>query len=184
MSFVRSMRHALRIFCQASNALQVVPAGGPHNEAIVTNLGRATKLLRITPALLQSSDGRCSRQGRFNKYTRGELAGLIGWLVVFAERGRQKAREDTPGDRQVVRESKLAYERGGITKAAGALISPPAAPRDNRTLATLRSKHPIEGPTVIATGKVRAKQRAGITAVGEQGQQLNVRAVGRTRPDP
>ena len=59
-----------------------------------------------------------------------------------------------------VRASKLAHERGGTTKAAGALISPPATPRDNRTLATLRSKHPIEDPAAIATGKARAEQRA------------------------
>ena len=56
MPFARSLRHALRIFCQAHNALQVALAGGPHNEALVTNLERATKLLHITPALLQSSD--------------------------------------------------------------------------------------------------------------------------------
>ena len=77
MPFARSLRHALRIFCQAHNALQVAPAGGPHNEALVTNLERATKLLHITPALLQSSDGRCSRQGRYNDYTRGELTSLV-----------------------------------------------------------------------------------------------------------
>ena len=70
MPFARSLRHALRIFCQAHNALQVAPAGGPHNEALVTNLERATKLLHITPALLKSSDGRCSRQGRYNEYAR------------------------------------------------------------------------------------------------------------------
>ena len=92
MPFARSLRHALRIFCQAHNALQVAPAGGSHNEALVTNLERATKLIHITPALLQSSDGRCSRQGRYNEYARGELTGLIDLLVVFAGRSRQKAR--------------------------------------------------------------------------------------------
>ena len=50
---------------------------------------------------------------------------------------------------QVVR---LAHERGGITKAASALISPPAAPRDSRTLATPRSKQPTEDPAAISTG--------------------------------
>ena len=69
--------------------------------------------------------------------------GLIDWLVVFAGRGRQKAREDTPEARRI-RASKLAHERGGITKAAIALISPPEAPRDSRALATLSSKHPTE----------------------------------------
>ena len=92
---------------------------------------------------------------------------------MFAGRSRQKAREDTPEARRV-RASKLAHERGGITKTASALIFPPAAPRDGRTLATLRSKHPTEDPAAIATGKAQAEQRAGITAVGEQEQQPHV----------
>ena len=173
MPFARSLRHALRIFCQAHNALQVAPTGGPHNEALVTNLERVTELLHITPALLQSSDGRCSRQGRYNEYTRGELTGLFDWLVVFAGRSRQKAREDTPEARRI-RASKLAHQRGGITKAASALICPPAAPRDRRTLATLGWKHLTEDPAAIATGKAQVERRAGITAVGEQEQQPNV----------
>ena len=174
MSFARSLRHAFRIFfCQAHNALQVAPAGGPHNEAFVTNLERATKLLHITPALLQSSDGRCSRQGRCYEYARGGLTSLIDWLAVFAGRSRQKALEDTPEARRI-RASKLAHQRGGSTKTASALISPPAAPRDSRTLATLRGKHPTVDPAAIATGTAQAERRAGITAVGEQAQQPNV----------
>ena len=167
MPFAGSMRHALRIFCQAHNALHVASAGGPHNEALLIKLERATKLLHITPALLHSSDGRCSRQGRYNEYTRGELAGLIDWLVVFTGRSRQKARDGTPEARRI-RASKLAHETGGITTAASALVSPPAAPRDNRTLATLRRGHSIENPAAIAAGRAQAEQRAGITAVGEQ----------------
>ena len=129
MPFARSLRHALRVFYQAHNALQVAPAGGHHNEALVTNLERATKFFHITPT-----------QGRYNEYTRGELASLTDWLVVFAGRSRQKAQEDTPETRRI-RASKLAYERGSITR-----ISLPAAPRDNRALATLRSKPPTENP--------------------------------------
>ena len=173
MPFAPSLRQALRTFCQAHNALQVAPAGGPHNEALVTNLERATKLLRITSALLQSSDGRCSRQGRYIEYTREELTGFIDWLVMFAGRSRQKAWEDTPEARRT-RASKLTHERRSIIRAASALISPPAAPRDIKTPATLRSKHPTENPAAIATGKAQAKQLAGITAVGEQEQQPNV----------
>ena len=173
MPFARSLRHALRIFCQAHNALQVTPAGGPHNEALVTNLERDNKLLHITPALLQSSDARCSRQGRYKEYARVELTGLIDWLVVFAGRSRQKAREDTSEARRI-RASKLAHQRGGITKVASAVISPPAAPRDSRTLATLRGKHLTEDFAAIATGKAHVERRAGITAVGEQEQQPNV----------
>ena len=173
MPLARILRHALRILCQAHNALQVAPPGSPHNEALVTNLERATKLLHIAPVFLQSSDGRCSRPRRYNEYTRSELTGLIDWLVVFAGRSQQKAQEDTPEARRT-RASKLAHERGGITKAASALISPPAASRDSMTLVTLRSKHPTEDPAAIATGKAQAEQRAGITALGEQEQQPNV----------
>ena len=94
MPFARRLRHTLRIFfCQAHNVLQVAPGGGPNNEALVTNLKRAT---HITPDLLQSPGRRYSRQGRYNEYTRGELAGLIYWLVIFAGRSWQKAREDAP----------------------------------------------------------------------------------------
>ena len=93
--------------------------------------------------------------------------------MVFAGRKWQKAREDTLEARRI-RASKLAHERGGITKAASALISPPAAPRDSRTLAMIRSKYPTEDPAAIPTGKARAEQRAGIEAVGELEQQPNV----------
>ena len=93
--------------------------------------------------------------------------------MVFAGRSRQKAREDTPEARRI-RASKLAHQRGGITKAASALVSPPAAPRDSRTLATLRGKHSTEDPAAIASGKAQAERRAGITAVGGQEQQPNV----------
>ena len=56
----------------------------------------------------------------------------------------------------------------------GALISPPAASRDDRTLATLRSKHPTEDPAAIATDKARVEQSAEITAAGKQEQKPNV----------
>ena len=94
-------------------------------------------------------------------------------MVVFAGRSRQKAREDTLEARRI-RASKLVHERGGIAKAVGALISPPAEPADYRTMAMLRSKHPIEDPAEIEIGKARAEQCAEITAVGEQEQQRNV----------
>ena len=93
--------------------------------------------------------------------------------MVFAGRSRQKAREDTP-EACRIRASKLAHQRGGITKAASALISPPAAPRDSRTLAALRGKHPTEDPAAIATGKPQAERHAGITVVEKQEQQPNV----------
>ena len=99
---------------------------------------------------------------------------LTGWWV-FEGRRRQKGREHAPEARRI-RASKLAHERGGITKALSALVSPPAVPRDSRTLAKLRSKHPTEDPAAIEADKAQAEQRTGITAVGEQEQQPNVKS--------
>ena len=93
--------------------------------------------------------------------------GLIDWMVVFAGRSWQQARKDTHEVRRI-QASKLAHERGGIIKAEGALISPPAAPRDNKTLATLRNKPPTEDPAAFATSKAQAEQRTGVS---EQEQQ-------------
>ena len=93
--------------------------------------------------------------------------------MVFAGRSRQKAREDTSEARRI-RASNLAHQRGGITKATNALASSPAAPRDSRTLETLRGKHPTEDPAAIASSKAQAERRAGITAVGGQKQQPDV----------
>ena len=125
--FVRSRRHSLSVLRQAHSALQVAPAGGPHNEPLVTNLERATKLLHITPVCVQSPDECCSRQALYNAYTRLELVGLIDWLAVFVERMRQKSREDRP-EAHRAQASKLAHERRGTTEAAGDLISSPKAP--------------------------------------------------------
>ena len=99
---------------------------------------------------------------------------LTGWWV-FEGRRRQKGREHAPEARRI-RASKLAHERGGITKALSALVSPPAVPRNSRTLAKLRSKHPTEDPAAIEADKAQAEQRTGITAVGEQEQQPNVKS--------
>ena len=94
---------------------------------------------------------------------------------MFEGRRRKKVREHTPKARRI-RASKLAHERGGITKALSGLVSPPAAPRDSRTLAKLRSKHPTEDPAAIEADKAQAEQRTGITAIGEQEQQPNVKS--------
>ena len=56
MSFARCLRHVIRLFRQAENALQAAPVDSPNTANLVTNLERVTKLLHITPALLQSSD--------------------------------------------------------------------------------------------------------------------------------
>ena len=110
--------------CSTDSPSRRSPQRGPR-----PNLERATKLLHITLALLQSSDGRCSWQGRYNKYTRGELTGLIDWLVVFAGRSRQKTREDTPEARRL---------RGCLLRSvASVLLSRDAARGEIRALAAL-----------------------------------------------
>ena len=101
-------------------------------------------------------------------------ASLTDWWV-FEGRRRQKVREHTPEARQI-RANNLAHERGGITKAASAVISPPAAPRDSRALAKLRSKYPTEDPAAIEASKAQAEQHTGITAVDEQEQQPDVKS--------
>ena len=89
--FARSLRDALRLIRQAHHVLQEATANSPNTANLVTNLERATKLLHITPALLQSSDGHCSRQGRYNDYAKGNLTGIIDWMIVLAGRSRHKA---------------------------------------------------------------------------------------------
>lgn len=72
---------------QANNALQVAPAIDPNTAYLADKLERATKkFVYIMRALLQSLDGRCSRQGRYRDHARGILVGLINWMVVFAGR--------------------------------------------------------------------------------------------------
>ena len=124
------------------------------------------------PSYLQTGDGACGHSTA--PLARPGVCTHAHCTERVAGRSRQKAREDTPEARGI-RASKLTHERGGIAKAASALIFPSTAPRDSRTLATLRSQHPTEDPAAVATGKAKAEHRAGITvAVGEQEQQPNV----------
>ena len=145
MPFARSLRHALSIFSRAPSALQVTPAGGLHNEALVTNLGRGTKLLHITPALLQSSDERCNRQERYNEYTRRELTGLIDRLVVFTGRSRQNTREDAP-EAGGKRASKLAHERGGLAKGRERHDLSPSSASGQQDTSNATQQAPHRGP--------------------------------------
>ena len=73
--------------------------------------------------------------------------GRIDWLVVFGGRNRHEAREDTPEARRT-RPSKLAHERGGITKAESALISPPAAQQDT---GNATQQAPRRGPRSVCS---------------------------------
>ena len=104
-----------------------------------------------------------------NEYEEGNLAVLIDWLIVFVGRSRRKSPEDTPEARRQ-RASKLAHERGGITKAASVLTSPAAAHGDTNTAEALRRKYPSEDPAAIVNGKVQAEQRAGTPTVDKEAQ--------------
>ena len=136
-----AIQHSIRLFLRAHEELVLQRATG-HAQPGVT-IERAIKLLHLTPALLLSTDGRMSRQGRFNAFTSGDIGGLLSWLIMFSRRPGCQAREDSVGARQA-RATRLAHERGGITKAAMTLVSPPPSPRNEETLSILRNKHPHE----------------------------------------
>ena len=77
--FARNLRHASRIFGQAHNALQVAPAGGPHDEALVTKLERAPSF-STSPQLFYSRridavTGRDATTGTQGENCRASLTG-------------------------------------------------------------------------------------------------------------
>ena len=61
---------------------------------------------------------------------------LAGWWYSREEVDKKQVKITSKARR--IQAIKLAHETGGITKAAGALISPPTALRDNRTLSSKR----------------------------------------------
>lgn len=71
------LRRVLHLFVQGHEAVVITPDASSLTLALAQILERATKLLHTTPALLPSSKGRCSRQGRFIEFTKGELGALI-----------------------------------------------------------------------------------------------------------
>lgn len=86
--FAPHQRHALRLFIQTHDAVVVPTNSSLPPPDLVLKLERAIKLLHITLALLQSSDDRCSRQGRCNAFARGKLGsfnavdGGLRWLTA------------------------------------------------------------------------------------------------------
>lgn len=59
--FALKLRHPLRLFVQAYDAVVFASDAGSPSPALALNLERATKLLYVTPALLRSSGGCCNR---------------------------------------------------------------------------------------------------------------------------
>ena len=148
--------HALQLFLQAQRALQSrVESGKTMVDREQTHLERATKLLHLTPALLQSADGRIPRNRRYELYAAGDIAGMVEWLISFARQAPPGTSQDDVATKRA-RAANLAHRRGGVTKAATLLTSTPAPPRSKETLAILRAKHPSEDATDIADAKAEA----------------------------
>ena len=66
-------------------------------------------------------------------------ASLAGWWYSREDVDKKQGKV-TPKARRI-QAFKLAQERGGLTRAVSALISPPTALRDNRTLTSKRFQH-------------------------------------------
>lgn len=152
---------------QAHNAPQVVPGRRPNTANLVPNLEIVTKLLHFAPALLHSSGGHCSRKGCYTLLSRRDPVGLIDRLILFVGRRRQKPLEDLLEIRRW-RASRPVYKREAMTKDASAPMSPPAAPRDNKTLATLCIRHTTGYYKAIAIGLAQAVKCAGTNAMSEK----------------
>ena len=109
--FARSLKHALRIFFQTHNTLQVASASGPHNEALVTKLERDTKPLHITPGFY--SRRMDALAGRNGKERTGSGAGSeLGAGTEMVTRsgygtgtgmGQEEERERSGGERRSAR---------------------------------------------------------------------------------
>lgn len=100
------------------------------------NLERATKLLRIIPALVQSSDCCCIGRDRYKDYDRGKVGNLTEWLHMLAGLGsswrtthlRLEGGDFTP-------------ECGEVTRAFTSLISPAPSPRHTVTMGLIYDRH-------------------------------------------
>ena len=106
--FARSLRHALRIFSQARNTLQIAPAGGPHKEAFVTTSRESYQAFPHHPGSSTVIGWMLQPAGTLQRVNKRRTGGShrLARLVVFEGRSRQKARENTPETRRI-RASKL-----------------------------------------------------------------------------
>lgn len=138
------------LFIQAHDA-EVPPDSSSPPLALVLKLERATRL-HITPVLLQSSDGRCSRRGNYKEFAGSGLGSLIEWTVAYTDRLRPQLGDDAPEAcrRQA---TKLVHKLGGITKAASTLIFATSLLRNTTMLKLLRSEHSPEDQAVVAVCK-------------------------------
>ena len=179
--FGKYLTHAIRLFVQAHGRIRArgtvassqaqgladsSPIAGVEGssqaqgscQADHTRLERAVKLLHVTPALLQSIDGRIPRQRRYELFAAGEIGRMLEWLISFAKQGPPRTgNADASSIR--ARVEHLAHQRGGITKAASLLLSPTAPPRNEATLEILRNKHPLESSASIEEARREATAR-------------------------
>ena len=148
-------RHAVQLFTQAWGKC-TTGRESDTTQADRDQLNRAVKLLHVTPALLQSTDGRIARQQRYDCYAQGNLTAMLSWLVSFAKQTMPSPSADDPATRRT-RAGQLAHCRGGVSKAASLLTAQPAPPRNGKTLEILRSKHPFEFRDEVNSGRLEAE---------------------------
>ena len=155
--FGNFLHHAMRLFIKAHSTLR---ARGEEQatQRDHTRLERAIKLLHLTPALLQSTDGRLTRQHRFELFAAGDLGNVLPWLVSYAQQAQSPPKQEDAASKRA-RAEHIAHQRGGLSKAASLLLSPPSPPRNADTVALLRSKHPAECPEDIAAARRDATAR-------------------------
>ena len=140
--FNKFLLHVIKLFLQAHGSLRPISTEEPP-PAAHTNMERAIKLLHVTPALLQSVDGRLTRQSRYELFAVGDLGTMLAWLVSHAKQATRPPTQDDAATKRA-RAENLAHQRGGLSKAASLLLSPPSPPRNSETLELLRRKHPKE----------------------------------------
>lgn len=120
--------------------------------SLQADLVRAVKLLHMTPALMKFITGGIWRQERHDRFTKGEINHLIDWLFLHCQQSSGERTTEDPGDEtgaRRARDTKLAHEREGITRAASALSSPGLPPGNRDTHGVLRRKHPTQEQTRV-----------------------------------
>lgn len=136
------LKHVMEPFLRAHDEL-VLQSAIDSNPSLT--LERAIRLLHLTPGLLPSADGRSSRRGRFRTFLKGDIGGILSWLLFYTRPPRLPSGEGTVRA-QRARTSRPAYERGSFAKAALALVSPAPYPQNDATLSIFRKEHHLGDP--------------------------------------
>ncbi|CAN0375941.1 unnamed protein product, partial [Laminaria digitata] len=134
--------------------------------------------------MLQSTDGRITRQHRYELFAAGDLGMMLAWLASYSKQATQSPSHDDAAAKRA-RAEHLAHQRGGLSKAASLLLSPPMRARNAETLQLLRSKHPQESWQDILHAREEATARLkqppqGISRIQEVEDPFSTEAVSGT----